>query len=373
MSDFTSYVGEDLAAPFAGAYWFDIVTRRDACPQLGSEVLLHAGPAFTGTLPAPVRNAALQAILFEGMASDSASALALLATGGVRLEPAQDHRVVTPLAQVVSASMPMAAVGVQGQACFAPLVEGPAPALRFGASAPECRQRLHVLAGFAFSVLAPLIRTHPVALDQVIRAALAQGDECHSRTGAANEALASALQGLNPADGACLRANQGFVLPILMAAAAWRLATSNGPVEAIGGNGIEFGIRRRGERAWRTVSAEPPRGTRFAGNEAAVPLNAIGDSAVVDFCGLGGQALLAAPALVREWAASLPADAVTRRSKLVDPHSGIVDPQRVIASGVAPLINLAILDSSGHAGLLGRGFCTPNVDLFADDTSMEIQ
>jgi hypothetical protein len=104
-----------------------------------------------------------------------------------------------------------------------------------------------------------------------------------------------------------------------------------------------------------------------------MPSCAIGDSAVVDFCGLGGQALGAAPALVSEWAAWLPADAVTRRSRLVDPQSGIVDLRRVVASSLAPLINLAILDSSGHAGLIGRGFYIPDIALFDDDTSMEIQ
>jgi hypothetical protein len=94
-------------------------------------------------------------------------------------------------------------------------------------------------------------------------------------------------------------------------------------------------------------------------------LGAIGDSAVIDFCGLGGQALSAAPLLASEWSAVLPADALARRERLIDPDTGIVDARRVVASGLAPLINLAIIDRDGAAGLIGRGFYSTPLDLFS--------
>jgi len=334
----------DYAQPFGGAHWFDVLPRTAACPDLAATVLLHAGPPYHGSPPAPVINAAVQALLFEQLAADPASARALLMSGGVQLRPAQDHGVVTPLAQVVSSSMLLIAVKQQGHIGYAPLVEGPAPALRFGCAASDCLRRLRDVSARVDGEVAPLVRRDPVAIADIVRAGIAAGDECHARTSAANEALVAKLYGLGTECAAGLRANPAFVLPILMAAAAAAMRASRSDIEAIGGNGVDFGVRRRGGKAWRQLSAEAPRGTRLAGLDAVDALAAIGDSAVIDFCGLGAQ--------------------VGTRD-LIDPHSGIIDPGRVTSSTRAPLINLAILDRAGALGLIGRGFYSPPVSLFS--------
>jgi hypothetical protein len=373
--------GASLPAParaFAGARWFDVLPRRAACPALGDTVLLHAGPpypmshrvtpgagALLEALPAPVLHAALQALRFEGMAADDAAARGLIERGTVTLEPAQDHGVATPLAQVVSASMPLAAVRCGGAVAFAPLVEGPAPALRFGALDPACRDRLSALACWARDELAPLVRARPVALDAVIAVALGQGDECHLRTAAANEALAAALADLAPEYRARLRALPAFVLPVLMAAAAASLRARGEGIVAIGGNGVDFGLRWHADCAWRRLPADPPRGLRLPAASAPATLGAIGDSAVIDLCGLGGQALAHAPQLLADWAGVLPADALTRGPALLGATDGIVDPARVVATGRGPLIDLAMLDRDGREGLVGRGFYEVPAALFA--------
>ena len=100
----------DYARPFTGALWFDVLPRAAVRPQLSAQVLLHAGPPFRSAPPAPVVHAAIQALVYEGLAADARVAAALLARGEVRLQPAQDYGIVTPLAQVVSASMPLVAV-----------------------------------------------------------------------------------------------------------------------------------------------------------------------------------------------------------------------------------------------------------------------
>jgi Protein of unknown function (DUF1116) len=328
-------------------------------------VLLHAGPPFRGAPPAPVVNAAIQALLFEGLAAAPPAARELLLQGAVQLRPAQDHGIVTPLAQVVSKSMLLVAIEQQGQVCYAPIIEGPAPALRFGSAAPDCLRKLREVSEWVNRVVAPLVRRKPLAVDELIRDAVAAGDECHARTAAANEAMVSRLDGLAAEGTANLRASPAFALTILMAAAAAALRTSRCGIEALGGNGIDFGVRGGAERAWRQVPAEAPRGPRFAGLDAASALPAIGDSAVIDFCGLGGQALSAAPLLAAEWSEVLPADALTRRQSLIDPATGIVHTARVLGAGTAPLINLAILDCGG-AGLIGRGFYEPPLSLFSD-------
>jgi len=357
-------VTADWAAPFAGALWLDIATRAQLLPQLPRSLLLHAGPPFAGALPAPVRQAAVQALIFEGLAPDTATAQALLATGAATLAPAQDHGVVTPLAQVVSASMPLAVVGDARRRAYAPLVEGPPPALRFGTADPAALVRLRAVSELGVQRIAPLLRARPVPLAPVIEQGLSQGDECHGRTGAANLALLGQLRGLGPSDLALLSGSPGFVLTILMAAAAWRLQAADAPISAVGGNGVAFGIRLRGDRTWRTIAARPPVGTRFPGFEHSEALGAIGDSAVLDFCGLGGQALAAAPLLRDEWRHSLPADLDARRALVVDSASGLVDPQRVARAHAAPLVNLAVLDAAGTAGLVGRGWYAAEPALF---------
>jgi hypothetical protein len=353
----------DFAKPFSDARWCDVLPRAAARPDLSELVLLHAGPPFRGAPPAPVVNSAIQALIFEGLASDAAAARHLLLHGKVELRPAQDHGIMTPLAQVVSKSMLLVAVEQQSLICYAPIIEGPAPALRFGSMAPLCLLKLREVGEWVDGRVAPLVRRDPISIAEVIRAAVAAGDDCHARTAAANEAVVSRLRGLDAETAGALRGIPAFVLTILMAAAAAALR-NRGDIEAIGGNGIDFGVRRQGSHAWRQLPAEAPRGTRFDGLHEAEPLAAIGDSAAIDFCGLGGQALSAAPLLAAEWRGLLPADALTRREALIDPHSGIVDPARVAGGNLAPLINLAILDRSG-AGLIGRGFYAAPVSLFS--------
>ncbi len=352
-----------LARPFAGARWVDVQPRHACVPQLAASVLLHAGPPFKGAAPAPVRQAAIQAMLFENLAPDAGVAQALLASGMVRLEPAQNHGVVTPLAQVVSHSMPMAVVGDAHHRAYAPLSEGPAPALRFGSLLPECLERLRAITGASFA-LRNCVRANPVAMSLLIERALNLGDECHSRTAAANQLMLEALPGLDAEPRKLISANPGFVLPVLMAAACWALRTQSGVIELAGGNGQEFGIRRRGAATWESVTATPPLGTRFPQHPYTKVLGAVGDSAVLDFCGLGGQALAFAPVLADEWKSILPDDAIQRRTAIIDPASGSVDPHRVHDSGMAPIVHLAMLDQGGAGGLVGRGFYIPDPALF---------
>jgi len=348
-------VGIDYTKPFAEAFWVDIVPRAAAYPDLPPRVLLHAGPPFRGAPPAPVVHSAIQALLFENLAAEEAAARELLLRGDVELRPAQDHGIVTPLAQVVSASMPLVAVRQGAQICHAPIIEGPAPALRFGSASPECRRRLLDLGGWLERVVAPRLRREPLAIAALISTAIVAGEECHARTSAANEALVSTMastrDGLTADHAAELRASPAFVLPILMAAAAAALRNCRSSLEAIGGNGVDFGVRQRGFQTWRQLPAQAPQGGRFAGAESVTALGAIGDSAVIDFCGLGGQAL--------------GSDALARRGELIDPHSGIVDPERIARGAPGPLINLAILDRDGVAGLIGRGVYRPPTALFS--------
>ena len=356
------------ARPFPRARWIAAGRLRDVVPGLPDDILLHAGPPYEARPPRPILVAAAQALVFEGHFTDVAAGLGALAENSGSLRSAQDFGVVTPLLQVVSPSMPMVVVGDETGVVCAPIVEGPPPALRFGSDDPGCITRLRFWTSNVLAALDAHLRRAPVALDGVAATALAKGDECHARTGQANAALVALLEGaVAPSVVEAIAGNPGFVLPLLMAASAWWMRRQACALDAItmaGGNGALFGLRLKGEKRWRTTAGAPPVGPRFPGREACRGLAAVGDSAVVDFCGLGGQAIARAPALREEWKAYLPADAHQLGAKICDAGSGIVSVRRVVACATPPIVNLAILDADG-GGLIGRGFYSPPLGLFA--------
>ncbi|MFL1485817.1 DUF1116 domain-containing protein [Marinobacter sp. LN3S78] len=302
--------------------------------------------------------------MFEKLAAHFDEAKQLLLRGVIRLAPAQEYGVVTPLAQVVSPSMPVFIVGDDSYQAYAPIAESPPPALRFGSSDSICLQQFTEQTSLALEELAPALASSSVAMESIIAHALYHQQECHSLTEAANRALLSMISGIPDDTRQQLNANQGYVLPILMAASSWRLHQGPGDIEAVGGNGHEFGIRLRGSSRWLTCQADPPVGPRFSGKHNEPVLGAIGDSAVIDFCGLGGQSLDASPELVMLWKSQLPTNWRNRRDALVDASTGVVSARRIADTGLMPLVHLAMVGAGPEAGILGRGFYQPDPGLF---------
>lgn len=341
-----------------------VVQFGEAKPDLPRDTLFHAGPPYGGMPPQAVRNAALQAAVIGGLAPDAGCAAHLLDQGALRLVPAQDFGLAVPLAQVLAPAMWCFEVSDGVHAAYSPVAEGPPPALRFGSDDPLCVGRARDWCSRFAAACNPLLARRPVDPYALMCGALGEGDDCHARTLAGNERLLAALRDLPEALVAQVRANPGFVLGVWMAWAAWKVRTDGGELAAIGGNGLQFGIRLRGESHWHTVDALPPVGVYFPSDTAPQPLGAIGDSALVDACGFGGQALRHAPSLLDEWAAVLPADATDRPQAILHPHTGVIDPARIVASGMPPIINLAILSRSGAGMPIGRGHYCPPAALF---------
>ena len=88
--------------------WTGMRTAADAL-GLESHTLLHCGPPASPAhaLVEPILNSSAVACVFEGWADDLDEAMALVRSGSIRFLPAQDHRVATPMAAVVSPSMRM--------------------------------------------------------------------------------------------------------------------------------------------------------------------------------------------------------------------------------------------------------------------------
>jgi hypothetical protein len=341
-----------------------LVRFDQAKTSLPVHTLFHAGPPYRGAPPEAVLTAAAQAAVIGGLAPDLASARGLIAARSLQLRPAQDFGLAAPLAQVVAPSMWCFEVGDDTGLAYAPVSEGPPPALRFGSDDPGCITRARDWCAELAAAINPMLASHALDPEKIMRDALAAGDDCHGRTVAGTNLFANCFPDLNPQLKADVLGNAGFSLSIWMAWCAWKIRSSGSPIAAIGGNGIEFGLRVRGEQTWKTVPATAPTGTLFQPERAAQALGAIGDSALVDACGFGGQALRHAPTLAEEWRAVLPADALTRPERILDPVLGIVDPALVRASNTVPIINLAILDRAGAGSPIGRGVYYPPISLF---------
>ena len=287
--------------------WCGVETATEAI-ALEPLTLLHAGPPLKNlkNLPQPIFNSAVLATLYEGWAKTIEQAQQLIRSGQVRLLPAQDLQVVTPLAAVVSPSMKLQKVSDRhnsARVAYSPIHGGSPPAMRFGTLNPAILERLQWLN----HVLAPLlgaILTEPIALIPLADLVLKAGQECHSLTSAGTQALLTILEPRlkgSPQETeviSFLKNSPSFFLNLWMAACKCILqAAENEPgssvVTAMAGNGQDFGLQLSGlPRQWVTVPAQPPHAGEERGNQYG---GAVGDSAVIDALGFGGMALSYAP------------------------------------------------------------------------------
>lgn len=365
-----------------------VVGVRTAADALGlrERELLHAGPPLADPRrpPAPLASSIVMSCLHEGWARDEAEAEALLACGALRLASAQSRACVTPLAAVVTAGTPLFEVRDArgaGAAMHAPVSVVRGADTRMGTRDAGLGARLRTRdreTAPAWAVL--LDRGGPVDLWAPAVHGLRHGDELHSRTTAANELLAATLRERGDATLADdVAATPLFFLTPWMAACALILREAEGGdlptlVTRAGGNGERFAIALAALPAhWIACDALPPRGPFVASAPADVAVQgAIGDSAVIDLLGLGGQRVAQAPeprALVQSQLA--PDHDERARRLLLAPHPGLpgswpigIGAQRVVDQATSPLVMLAMIAADGRGGFLGRGGCRLPLALF---------
>lgn len=357
---------------------------------LAENVLLHAGPAFASPdqVTAPILNSACVAAVWEGLARDFDQAEAMIRAGEIVLKPAQDHDVVTPLAAVVSASMPLHTIydAWRGQhRIFTPINGGSRPAMRLGLRSEAVLDHIRWLNTRFLDVLEGGL-AEGIALVPLAVVGLMGGDDCHGRTPVAGKALAEELKDRTPNSITdedaleFLHSSPSLFLNLWMAATKIMMKLAEGIegssfVTAAGGNGREVGIQISGRPGeWFTTPATPPIGAFDVDLPQDRALGAIGDSAVVEAFGLGAMAIDLSPEQKKGLGAYLPGDAKARSSGLsVGAHPYFrtlgVDlgstARGAVAQGAGPVISLGILDRLGEAGRLGGGIYDMPVDPFA--------
>ncbi len=358
---------------------------------LPENVLLHAGPAFATPedVTAPILNSACVAAVWDGLAKDFDQAEAMIRAGEIILRPAQDHDVVTPLAAVVSANMPLHTVydAWRGQnRVFTPINGGARPSLRLGLRSEAVLNHIGWLNTRFLEVLQNGL-AEGIALVPLAVQGLIGGDDCHGRTPVATNALIEELMDRSPAriqDDDVLEfmaQSPSLFLNLWLAATKIMMKLAEGVegssfVTAAGGNGREVGIQISGlPGRWFSIPATPPKGKFDTDLPADRALGAIGDSAVVEAFGLGAMAIDLSPEQKKGLGAYLPGNAGARTQSLSvgeHPYFQALDvklgstARGAMAQGSGPMIGLGILDRLGQAGRLGGGIYDMPVDPFAD-------
>jgi hypothetical protein len=176
----------------------DVRPAGEVVPGMQRDMVLHAGPPIDWErLSAPVRAAAVGALMHEGLAGDEESAERMAATGGVRFEPCHHHQAVGPMAGMTTYSMPVLVVEnrTTGNRAYSILNEGLGRVLRYGGLGPDVLERLDWMRRILGPALGEALRGMPDGIDlrALIAQALHMGDECHNRNRAASALLIKAL------------------------------------------------------------------------------------------------------------------------------------------------------------------------------------
>jgi hypothetical protein len=369
-------------------------------PGLAPEdrTILHCGPALDWAEACdPLRRSVRAAVMAEGWAAGVEAAEDLVVGGAVRLEPANHHDTVVPMASAIGPSAPVFVVENDpgGTRAFAPLNQGPGEVPWFGRETPAAVGRLVFLRDVAGPLLAEALRAAgPLDVFGLAAQGLQMGDDLHMRTQASTNLLIRTLlphlaaleDGRRVEVARFLAANHLFFLNLAMAGARsltlWaEQVEGSSIVTTMARNGTTYGIRLAGDPQWHLAPAPPVGQAMYYpgfGPEVAAP--DIGDSAVLELVGLGGAAAAASPA-VAAFVGGTMADAVATTEDAARIAAGRstrfklppldfrgspvgVDVRKVVELRITPKVTTGILHASAGTGQIGAGVAAAPVECF---------
>jgi hypothetical protein len=347
----------------------------------------------------PQRNAVCGAVVLEGWAATLDEAAALVADGGVRLAPAHSLEAAGAMTGVISPSMAVWAARdeVGGGVGYSPLNDGPGEAFWLGVGSAEAIRRQRTLADAVAPGFAAALRAEgPIDGFALDAQGIAMGDDCHMRHQATTMLL---LRQALPAMAeraprsvlptARLLADNGhFALTMTIACARAALAGIQGTQDSslvvfISRNGTDAAVQIAGlPDRWFTAPAPlvgDPLYRPGMSDEVAAP--DIGDSALVECCGLGAAASAASPAVAAFLGGGV-AEAVARTRDMADICIGEserfriptldgegtplgVDARACVDLGATPLINTGILHRE-EGGQIGAGIARTPLEPIRD-------
>ena len=367
------------------------------------KVILHAGPPIEyKDMPPTVQGSCIGAVLFEEWAEDEAGARALLESGAIKFVPCHHVNAVGPMGGITTLNMPLWVVQneTDGNYGYCTMNEGIGKVLRFGAYSQEVVDRLRWMRDILGPVLGRALRSkeNGIAVNPLIAKAIAMGDEFHQRNIAASlvffkevAPIITAMDDLDPKDKydviKFLADTDQFFLNIMMATGkaimdGARKHTRGTVVTAMCRNGVNFGIRIAGMGdEWFTGPVNTPQGLYFTGYDGEDACPDIGDSAITETVGVGGMAMIAAPAVTRFVGAGGYEDArntsnemteitIDRNPNYIIPNWNFqgtclgIDARLVVEKGITPVINTGIAHKIPGFGQIGAGTVHPPIQAF---------
>lgn len=367
------------------------------------KLLLHAGPPMKWEeMTHPMQGACVGALLFEEWASTEEEAWEMLNSGQVRFMPCHHADFVGPMGGITSPHMPVLKVKnmAGGNYAYCTMNEGIGQVLRFGAYSPAVIERLRFMRDILGPVLGQALRTleNGLNVNVMISRAIAMGDEFHQRNIAASlvflKEMAPLIVRLDIPEKKKYQVIQfladtdQFFLNIMMASAKSVMdyaatETEGTVVTVMTRNGREFGIRVSGMgKEWFTGPVNTPHGLYFTGFDESMANPDMGDSAITETFGVGGMAMIAAPAVTRFVGTGGFYDALeisNRMSEITISHNGMfsiptwdfqgtclgIDICKVVSTGITPVINTGIAHKTAGQGQIGAGTVNPPLECFS--------
>lgn len=381
----------------------DVVPAKSVIKELQyGKVILHAGPPIEyKNMPDPVQGSCVGAVLFQRWADNEEDARKLLASGEVQFIPCHHVKAVGPMGGITSADMPVFVVKnmTDGNEAYCTMNEGIGKVLRFGAYSKEVVDRLTWMKNVLGPTLSKAIRSmdNGLNVNPLVAKAIAMGDEFHQRNIAASLAflkeVAPIITSLEMDEKdrydviKFLSDTDQFFLNVMMATGkavmdAARTIEKGTIVTAMCRNGVEFGIRISGMGdEWFTAPVNTPQGLYFTGYDGEDACPDMGDSAITETFGVGGMAMIAAPAVTRFVGAGGYEDAlrtstemteitIDRNPNFIIPNWNFqgtclgIDARLVVEKGITPVINTGIAHKIAGYGQIGAGTVHPPIECF---------
>lgn len=381
----------------------DNVRAKEVIPELREgKVILHAGPPIEyKDMVDPIQGSCVGAVLFEEWADNESDARKMLMSGEIKLIPCHHCNAVGPMGGITTANMAVFVVedANNGNKAYCTMNEGIGKVLRFGAYSPEVVNRLRWMRDVLGPTIGRALRSmeNGLAINPLIAKAVAMGDEFHQRNIAASLAF---LKEMAPIITSMemdekdrydvikfLSDTDQFFLNIMMATGkavmdSARTIKEGTIVTAMCRNGYEFGIRIAGMGdEWFTGPVNTPQGLYFSGYSEADACTDMGDSAITETFGVGGMAMIAAPAVTRFVGAGGYEDALRTSNDMAEitiSHNpnftvptwnfqGIclgIDARLVVEKGITPVINTGIAHRIAGYGQVGAGTVHPPMECF---------
>lgn len=382
-------------------YWVDIRPAGECVKGLEDHMILHSGPPVDyEDMVMLHQRGMVSAMLFEGWAKDEKEAVEILRSGEIKIDSALNHNTVGAGTGIITKSVAMNVIEDRRNGTVAATfpAEGPFQGgfCGWGLYSPEIAENLRYMREVLFPpVREMLAKNGGLSIKPILAESMQMGDENHTRQTASDllfdKQVLPQLFELDLPKEQIMRTvryivetprffhcyGQGASRAAAIAADGIEYSTM---VTAMGGNGVEFGIKIAGlPDQWFTAPAPMMKGrytsTRYTEKDQ---LPWIGDSCVVEVAGLGGYAAAASPIVCNLRGMGLQeAIQQTREMERIsiaknpnypipnldfDPLPVGVDLRLVLKTGVCPAIHGGMFNYEG--GLIGAGMARVPMECF---------